>query len=272
MTCPGRRHVLETFTAPGSFGDGEVLMSRFHPAGERLPLVVVFHGVHGCADPSPGEKYGDLGRFLAEEGIGCVLAESSRKRRDRGIFGDDRAGWAVAAFEGKTFLQELADAASALDRVSALWPASPLWIWGFSLGGLLGTLLAGRAAGPLLGRKEFSVPHLRGLVLAGSGDSLKQGREDQTRLPVLDSLPEQRWLHEAARNLSGIRLGAFRGTKDETFTQGACRRLVDLAPLPEPDRFYQELEGVDHAFRTLNGEPSRQPLRAMIRRLLPWWT
>ena len=26
------------------------------------------------------------------------------------------------------------------------------------------------------------------------------------------------------------------------------------------------------AFRILNGEPSRQPLRVMIRRLLPWWT
>ena len=54
MTCPGRHYVLETFSASGSFGDGEVRMTRFHPAGERLPLVVVFHGVHGCADPARG--------------------------------------------------------------------------------------------------------------------------------------------------------------------------------------------------------------------------
>ena len=271
MTCPGRHYVLETFSASGSFGDGEVRMTRFHPAGERLPLVVVFHGVHGCADPAPGDKYGDLGRFLADQGVGCVLCETSRKRRDRSVFGEDRGGWAVAAFEGKTFGQELEDAEAALRRVQDLWPGRPLWIWGFSLGGLLGVLLTGRAAGPLLGREEFPVPHLRGLILAGSGASIRPGQEAQLRLPILDSLPEQRWLHEAARNLSGIRLGAFRGTQDDLFTQGACRRLVDLAPLPEEDRFYEELEGVDHPFKTLRGEPSREPVRAMIRRLLPWW-
>ena len=97
MTCPGRHYVLETFSASGSFGDGEVRMTRFHPAGERLPLVVVFHGVHGCADPAPGDKYGDLGRFLADQGVGCVLCETSRKRRDRSVFGEDRGGWAVAS-------------------------------------------------------------------------------------------------------------------------------------------------------------------------------
>ena len=92
-------------TAPGSFGDREVLLHFFKAgSGRDCPAVLLLHGVHGWASPAEGNKYGFLARELAANGVSACIAESSRLRRDRETFGDDRVSWAKAAFRGKTFM------------------------------------------------------------------------------------------------------------------------------------------------------------------------
>ncbi len=155
--------VVTTFAARVFYGDETVPVSFVERPGGRdvEPLVVLLHGVHGCASPDPDNKYGDLTRMIVGAGAKAAIIETSRSRRDREAFGDDREAWARAAFEGKTFAMDHSDVLSGLELVSNHEKGGPLWLWGFSLGGLHAVMAAG-ADTPVIGELE-------GLVLSGSG-------------------------------------------------------------------------------------------------------
>jgi len=255
--------VVTRYTAKGSYGDETVPVSFIEKPGSREaePLLVLLHGVHGCASADHGNKYGDLAHMIVTAGARAAIIETSRSRRDRETFGDDREAWAWAAFDGKTFDMDHSDVLSGLKMVRAHAKGSPLWLWGFSLGGLH-AVMAGGADTPV-------IPELEGLVLSGSGVRIRPEEEKALTLPILSTCRSQEELEAAARSMRTRRLVAFRGDMDETFSQASCRRFVDLAPLdPEAKHFYT-IQGADHSFRHRNGQPSRKPLEEMMEILAP---
>lgn len=253
--------------APGSFGDKEVLLHYFTPGKRDAgPAVLLLHGVHGRACPGEGNKYGFLAGELASKGYDVCIAESSRLRRDKDSF-DDRIEWAFAAFRGKTFAMEVFDACSALRSFREKFPESPAVLWGFSLGGIIGTLIAGKKAAEIISRAGLEAPvnvGLKGLVVSGSGDELKPEVELSLSLPVLDSLCHRSELHEAASRTSLDFALFFYGTLDETFSEASSRRIFDRLPPDAGRKEFCIIDGADHPFRNKNGAPSAAPLMAML--------
>lgn len=262
---------VETLRFDGFFGDKEVLVHIVRPEGDwNGGLVVVFHGVHGTARPEEGNKYGDLGRLLASRGAVAAVVETSRLRRDRERFGSDKNRWAQEAFHGKTFVQEIQDLCSAVGGTLDVLDPSWVWLWGFSLGGI-GAMLLASGASSLVG-VESPLSSVMGVVTSGTGDTLRDTADlGMLDLPILNSLPDRSVLHQGASGLNASYFASFRGTEDDLFSVSSCRRLVDLVPLPEESKFLQEIPGVDHSFRTVKGQPSREPLRMMVDRVRLWW-
>jgi hypothetical protein len=256
---------VETMSIRGSFGDGRVLLHLVgvdHPG----PLVLLFHGVHGCADMTEGNKYGSIARLLLKQRIASCLVETSRLRRDRETFGEDRNSWAKEAFRGKSFSQDLWDLFAAFCYVRTRLPERPLWLWGFSLGGIESLFLLGSTPPHIPGCGELPKPDVSCtpcLFLSGSGDTLRPEAQESRKLPILDSLLPQENLHEAARRTRVQHLTAFYGSEDTTFSEESCRRLANLVHCEDGNRRFLVLDGCDHSFRTLRGIPSQEPIRNM---------
>jgi len=263
------------YTAQGHYGDKavRVFFSGPRTETERPPVFVLLHGVHGCADISPENKYGRLARMLNFHGAISAVVETSRLRRDRETFGEDRDGWALAAFGGKTFAADHADVLEGLSLVRSLFPENDLWIWGFSLGGIHAILAAGGSSEAILGtgnhKAPLPEPPFNGIVTSGSGARLRPAAKRSLELPVLDSMPPESILHEAARNLSAEYFVSFYGSLDETFSEESCREVFREVPLPEARKIFHVLDGADHPFRHLHGRPSLKPLEMMTEKLAP---
>lgn len=256
---------VETVSIRGSFGDEKVLL---HLTGTDRPgpLVLLFHGVHGSADMTEGNKYGDMARLLLQQRIASCLVETSRLRRDRETFGEDRGRWAKEAFRGKTFSQDLWDIFAAFRHVRTRFPERSLWPWGFSLGGIESLFLLGSTPPHVPGSEGLPEPDVSGtscLFLSGSGDVLRPEAQESRKLPILDSLFAQASLHEAARRTLVRHLTAFYGSEDTTFPEDSCRRLANLVHCEGTNRRFLVLDGCDHPFRTLRGIPSQEPIRNM---------
>ncbi len=255
--------ILEKIELEGTFGDGIVPVHIMRPGKGRgnLPLVIMLHGVHGCASPEPGNKYGELARMLNEAGAVCAIVETSRIRRDRATFCEDREAWAHAAFRGKTFSQDHADAVAGIEAAAREAGSGSVWIMGFSLGGIHAMLAFGEKDG--LSFAPF------GITLGGTGYRIRSEAEGALSLPILNTIPHSNRLIEAAKNLRTGSLVAFYGSLDSTFPEETCRKLVDLAPLPAEKKRFIVIEGVDHAFRTMRGAPSIKPLEIISSYMIP---
>lgn len=254
------------FIAPGSYGTREVLVSGLERG--REDLVVLLHGVHGCADMTAGNKYGDLARMLDASGFDALMVQTSRNRFDRETFGDDRDAWSRDAFRGKSYAMDFFDALSGLSEVLRRYPGRKLWLWGFSLGGIHWTMAAGDMAGEILPAAGLEdplgrMPLLEGIVLSGSGVRIASSDNPILYLPILDSLPPEELLLEAAIRVKTRSVLAFYGSEDVTFTEHACRRLQGLIPATEKKAFHV-LPGVDHPFRNVAGKSSIDPLKTMV--------
>jgi len=250
---------VESITAKGTFGDGEVPVHIFRPRAQNpgSPLVVLLHGVHGCAGPEPGNKYGELARMLSSAGITCAVTETSRTRRDRETFGTDREGWARAAFTGKTFLEDHADAIAGTEAAAAAVGTNNIWVFGFSLGGIHTVLASGEKGG-------FSFKP-SGIALGGVGSIINPEASSSLSLPILETVPPEKTLIEAAARLRTGKVVSFYGSLDATFPEDSCRRLVEAVPLPCERKRFIVMEGVDHAFRSIRGIPSIKPLEMISR-------
>ncbi len=252
----------------GTFGDGQVLMYSVLPE-PSAPMVFFLHGVHGSANLEGGNKYKVLGELFYRQGIGSCLVESSRARRDRSAFGEDYPRWALSAFQGKTYFDDLLDFALTLEKIQTLYPSSPLWLWGFSLGGIHGTILTSSNLERLLHgafpRRE--IPRvdgnaIKGFIISGSGHSVVKEQRWLLEVPILDSLPPGETLLNCAKASLCTRIHAFYGSLDDTFEEESCRTLFEAFPEKARGSF-TVLSGANHAFRTLWGEPSLYPLRTM---------
>ncbi|NLB83759.1 MAG: alpha/beta hydrolase, partial [Synergistaceae bacterium] len=247
---------VEMKTAPGSFGDREVrLFFLSEKAEEQKPLYVLYHGVHGWAQPNESNKYGYLASGLARNGAVVCITENSRLRRDRETFGLDRTSWAHAAFAGKTFSMEIYDACSALAEAQKIYPERKAILWGFSLGGLIALMMSGGETGGFA--KGFPLPAPawkgpRGLVVSGSGDETAKPKTGTLPLPILDSLGEKSVLLRAASGAENLSFALFfYGSRDGTFTEESSRRLFRLIPIADDRKEFHIIPGADHSFRTV---------------------
>jgi hypothetical protein len=211
--------------------------------------------------------------MLNFRGALSAVVETSRLRRDRETFKEDRDSWARAAFGGKTFAAEHADVLEGVSLVHSLFPENDLWIWGFSLGGIHAVTAAGGSSKAVLCAEKHKAPlpefPFSGIVTSGSGDRVRPGAKRSFELPILDSMPPESILHEAARNLSAGYFVSFYGSLDETFSEESCREIFGEVPLPEARKVFHVIEGADHPFRHLHGQPSLKPLEMMTEKLAP---
>ena len=256
-------------TAPGSFGDREVLLHFFKAgSGRDCPAVLLLHGVHGWASPAEGNKYGFLARELAANGVSACIAESSRLRRDRETFGDDRVSWAKAAFRGKTFPMEVYDACSAFEYFRRDFSVSVPVLWGFSLGGLISVLIAGKKTAGYIAGTGLTSPRegeVAGFIrIRQRRPEIRPEASGSLSLPVLDSLGDKSEVLRAASDASPAFALFFYGSLDETFSEESSRRIFDRLPLPEPRKEFRFILGADHSFRKKEGAPSREPLEEML--------
>lgn len=241
----------------GTFGDKTVILTTgVIDRPERV--VLLFHGVHSNANSEPGNKYARIGLALAECGLLPVLTETSRRVRNRSDYQDNPGGWIKDAFAGKTFDNELHDCANALFAVQKQYPALPITLWGFSLGGINALLIASGYV------KEVCPSHVDSLIMCGSGDAVFPENKDMFKLPILSTMTGS--LDDLTRAASKLNLKwarVFRGTQDTTFPEDACRHL--FSSMSVEDKQYYEIKDSDHSFRFLNGQPSMKPLWEVYR-------
>lgn len=254
---------IKKLIAEGSFGDRMVPVHIVQPDPEVQDpaLVIMLHGVHGCASPGSGNKYGEFARILSGRGTCCAIVETSRIRRDRETFGTDRDAWARAAFKGKTFEQDHADAVAGTEAAAAETGLKNIWIFGFSLGGIHAILACS-------GTGEFSFTP-SGIALGGTGFSISPEASSSLALPILDTIPQGERLLGSARETLAGRLLSFYGSLDSTFSEISCRRVFSAVAIPEERKHFIVIEGADHSFRTMKGIPTIKPLELMAGFLLP---
>lgn len=254
----------KTIDIPGTFGD-KLIRLTIGIVSDPQRCVLLFHGVHSSANSEPGNKYAVLGAMLAENGSLPILIETSRLTRDRKPYGNDLLRWVYAAFRGKTYIQELTDAALGFAAAQNLYQSLPLSLWGFSLGGLNALMIAGGFGLP----SGIPRPHLDGLVLTGSGDRIRAESAEAMKLPILRDLTSPDKLYDACASLDAQWCRILYGSRDATFDEASCRRLYDRIICR--DKEFHRFEGFDHSFRMLNGSPSRRPLSEAVSFLSPLW-
>jgi dienelactone hydrolase len=199
-----------------------------------------------------GNKYGDLGRMLFETGAACAMVETSRRRRDRDTFGIDREAWAHAAFDGKTFTQDLEDAIAGTEAVCREAGAHNVWVFGFSLGGIHAILAAGEESG-------FSFTPA-GIALGGTGSGIRPEAATSLTLPILDTAPPKERLLGAADRITRGRFVSFFGSLDATFSEASCRELFERVAVPPERKNFIVIEGSDHPFRAIKGAETTKPI------------
>ncbi|WP_286952087.1 MULTISPECIES: alpha/beta hydrolase [Aminobacterium] len=264
----------EIFTLKGAYGDEKVFVSRLSPKDSVGKVIVLFHGVHGCASVHEGNKYAVLARMLLPLGLTVYLTETSRLRRDRDSFKEDRDRWARTAFQGKTYGMDLYDVCVALSEIEKRHPTEEIYLWGFSLGGIHSLMIAGGGYQTKLREGGFPQPVFSvspsGIIISGSGDSIDKDDVSTTlRLPILDTIGDNALLYKSVRSIKTEWFVSFYGENDNTFSEEACRRLFDAADTPE--KRFIIIPGADHAFRKLYGLPSIEPLKKMVSYLGPFF-
>ncbi|HCA41194.1 MAG TPA: alpha/beta hydrolase [Aminobacterium sp.] len=256
----------ETLFVEGSFGDKKVSLNYVPSKVPSRQVLILFHGVHGCASLQEGNKYAVLANMLSSLDISIYLTETSRIRHDRETFGENRDQWAIAAFSGKTYAMDLFDACSAFQFVERRHPEAEIYLWGFSLGGLHSVMIAGDGYISMLQGSNMHAPLLQkkpsGLILSGSGDGIRVDKAKEAfKLPILDTVGSQQKLLHSASHIDRGWAVCFYGDEDLTFSERACRRLCGAIAVR--DKEFIIIPGADHSFRKLYGIPSIKPLQMM---------
>ena len=166
----------EITTLPSAFGDTGVRVSRLFPDSPDGTHALLLHGVHSSANLGHRNKFRHLAEILAARGVTPWLCETGRVSVSREEC-DEPLAWIEESFGGKTFGEEHDDCLAALNLVLAQKPAK-LWIWGFSLGGIIALLLA-------------CLPdvHADRLILSGTGlTATPEAESVMMPMPILSTL------------------------------------------------------------------------------------
>ena len=242
----------EITTLPSAFGDTGVRVSRLFPDSPDGTHALLLHGVHSSANLGHRNKFRHLAEILAARGVTPWLCETSRVSVSREECGDQPLAWIEESFGGKTFGEEHDDCLAALDLALAQKPAK-LWVWGFSLGGIIALLLACR-------------PDVRAdrIILSGTGLTATPEAESlMMPMPILSTLRST----VAPDMVDHVRAGevfAFRGTEDAVFTEEACRSLLGSIKIPDERKKFYAIEGADHSLKTRRGKHDPQIMDEML--------
>ena len=242
----------EITTLPSAFGDTGVRVSRLFPDSPDGTHALLLHGVHSSANLGHRNKFRHLAEILAARGVTPWLCETGRVSVSREECGDQPLAWIEESFGGKTFGEEHDDCLAALNLVLAQKPAK-LWIWGFSLGGIIALLLA-------------CLPdvHADRLILSGTGLTATPEAESlMMPMPILSTLRST----VAPDMVDHVRAGevfAFRGTEDAVFTEEACRSLLGSIKIPDERKKFYAIEGADHSLKTRRGKHDPQIMDEML--------
>ena len=249
----------EIIKLKGTFGDGEVFLCRCDPPSFNGVNVVWLHGVHSSANITHHNKFRHLADALADNGFTSWLVETSRMVRDRHSYGSDIAAWIRDAFAGKTFAQEQEDAFTAIREVFRRVKRQRVWLWGFSLGGIVALSAAA------------VMPAVEKIILSGTGlVSFPRVEVTIPRMPILSTLRSTL----APDTLSRVKttgLIAFRGSRDEVFPEASCRELCGAVPLPPEAKSCVPVAGSDHSMRMRDGKPCPQLMDEMVACIVKTW-
>lgn len=228
---------------PGTFGDGKVIVRRCDPHSPNGVHVVLLHGLYSSANMAPKNKFRLAAQLLTERGFTAWQVETSRKRRSRRGLGEDPEEWVRLAFAGKTFAQERDDFFSAIDGISELTAGEPLWLWGFSLGGIIALLAAAR---PDKGADA--------VILSGTGFAdLEESRAEFAERPILSTVEAEISPELSASVRAGFVI-SFRGSNDDIFSTKSCNDLLNsLSGVPAKRRIFRDIAGAGHSFRERDG-------------------
>lgn len=257
----------EKIRLKGTFGDGEVHLCRCVPAAPNGIDVILLHGVHSSANVHHLNKFRCLANYLADKGLTPWLVETSRRVRSRHEYANDVAGWIRDAFSGKSFPQEQEDVFTAVREVIKRSQKLKIWLWGFSLGGIIALSAAAGAIAPLAN----GAPPIDKLIVSGTGlVSYPEVEEQMMKLPVLSTLratlsPD---LLSKVRTTGFV---SFRGTRDEIFPESSCRDLVNGIMLPKSAKHFVPVDGADHSMRTRSGKPCPAIMEEMVSYIAGLW-
>ena len=230
----------KVLSLPGSYGDKRVLLSTLEPEVANDTYILFFHGVHSCANFSNGNKYRWLAYSFAKLGYTPFLCETSRKTRDILAFEKDNLSWIMAAFEGKTFENELKDCQTAFDYVSKLAQSESkrLWLCGFSLGGIIAYVIS---------TNTNAIDHL---ILCGSGAyAFPSVEKIQKNLPITRELLSAPDIFSFSHPNYAT---ALWGELDDIFPQEACQKLFSFVE-PKIKKNFFVIKGASHSIKLRNG-------------------
>lgn len=249
----------EVIKLKGTFGDGEVRLCRCEPAAANGVNVVLLHGVHSSANLSRHNKFRHLADVLADSGFASWLVETSRRVRDKHVYGSDMAAWIRDAFSGKTFPQEQEDAFAGIREVFRRVKKQRVWLWGFSLGGIIALSAAA------------VLPAVEKIILSGTGlVSFPNVEKYIPTTPILSTL-RSTLSPDTIQRVKANGLISFRGSKDEVFPESSCRELFNAIPLPPEAKHFFVVEGSDHSMRMRDSKACPQIMDEMVSCIVKTW-
>ena len=259
---------IREYLINGTFGDNKVRVTASLPNEPNGVQVVLLHGVHSSANMGENNKFRLLAELLSGRGYTPWLVETSRKVRNRHDFSNDVPGWIREAFSGKTFAQEEQDVFNALSGISGEMPGKPIWVWGFSLGGIIALSAAGDKINLPAG-EEYPLPEK--VILSGTGlVAYKEVEDRMMSLPVLSTLRSE----ISADMLSHVKakgLISFRGSCDEIFSEESCLGVLREVRIPDSEKHYFIIRGADHSFRNRYGKADPGVMEEMVEHLARTW-
>lgn len=253
---------------PGTYGDREVHLFHCIPEFPNDIQIVLLHGVHSSANVGVHNKFRYLGELLVERGFTPWLVETSRKVRNRQDFVESIANWIKRAFLGKTFAQEQEDVFIAIRKVMSLSQGKPLWLWGFSLGGIIAI---SAASGTIAPPKGTDKPAIDKIILSGTGLVAEKAVEDvMMTMPILSTLRSTLSPNMLA-NVRASGLISFRGSNDEIFSELSCREVVRTVNIANEAKHFHVISGGDHSMRFREGKPDPGIMKEMVDYIVETW-
>lgn len=263
--CPN----IQEYVFPGTFGDKEVRVASCIPKEPNGVQIVLLHGVHSSANMGEHNKFRLLSKLLSDRGYTPWLVETSRKIRNRQDFSNDVSRWIKKAFSGKTFVQEQQDVFNALCGISRADEGKPLWIWGFSLGGIIALSMAADNINSLPEGGCLRVPEK--IILSGTGIMAYEDVEARMMsLPILSTLRTD----IKGDMLSHVKVKgiiSFRGSCDEIFPLESCLGVLREVRIPQKYKHFFIIEGADHSFRSRYGKADPEIMKEMVDHIAKTW-
>ncbi|MBP8683889.1 MAG: hypothetical protein KBE18_01595 [Synergistaceae bacterium] len=259
---------IQEYVTSGTFGDKEVRIASCTPKIPNGIQIVLLHGVHSSANMGEHNKFRFLSELLSEKGYTPWLVETSRRIRNRQDFLNDVSQWIKKAFSEKTFAQEQRDVFNAICDIRTATPGKPLWIWGFSLGGIIALSAAADNINCRI-KDGSQVPER--VILSGTGLVAYEDVEARMMsLPVLSTLRSE-ITADMLSNVSARGLISFRGSCDEIFSEESCLGVLREVSLPDREKHFFIIEGADHSFRSRYGKADPKIMKEMVDQIAKTW-